>query len=190
MRIKINGIIIPNELKELYDFFEIEAFCPNDLKLVDGESVALDINSPGGYIYPASEIYTALMRHKGEVIITITGRAASAASVIAMAGTHVIISPTAQMMIHNVQGRVSGDYRDLEQGAEVLKKCNDTIANAYMLKTGLQKDRLFELMNAETWFTPQEAIQLGFADEILGFSDDLAAEQEALKLLEVKGRFI
>lgn len=167
MTIKINGTIVSNDDKWIYDWCEMDAFCPKDLDLIDGQDVDIEINSPGGYIYPASEIYTALMQHKGNVNVTITGRAASAASVIAMAGTKVSMSPTAQIMIHNVSATGSGDYRDFEHYAEQLKKSNNTIANAYMLKTGKTREEILRLMDYETWFTPEEAIECGLIDEIL-----------------------
>lgn len=167
MTIKINGTIVSNDDKWIYDWCEMDAFCPKDLNLIDGQDVDIEINSPGGYIYPASEIYTALMQHKGNVNVTITGRAASAASVIAMAGTKVSMSPTAQIMIHNVSATGSGDYRDFEHYAEQLKKSNDTIANAYMLKTGKTREEILDLMDYETWFTPEEAKEHGFIDEIM-----------------------
>lgn len=167
MTIKINGTIVSNDDKWIYDWCEMDAFCPKDLDLIDGQDVDIEINSPGGYIYPASEIYTALMQHKGNVNVTITGRAASAASVIAMAGTKVSMSPTAQIMIHNVSATGSGDYRDFEHYAEQLKKSNDTIANAYMLKTGKTREEILDLMDYETWFTPKEAKEHGFIDEIM-----------------------
>lgn len=171
MPIKINGTIVGNDDKWIYDLFNMEAFCPRDLNLINGQDVDIEINSPGGYIYPASEIYTALMKHKGNVNITITGRAASAASVIAMAGTKVTMSPTAQMMIHNVSASGAGDYRDFEHYAEQLKKSNDTIANAYMIKTGKTREEILKLMDHETWFTPDEALKNGFIDEILSKED-------------------
>lgn len=167
MTIKINGTIVSNDDKWIYDWCEMDAFCPKDLNLIEGQDVDIEINSPGGYIYPASKIYTALMQHKGNVNVTITGRAASAASVIAMAGTKVSMSPTAQIMIHNVSATGSGDYRDFEHYAEQLKKSNDTIANAYMLKTGKTREEILRLMDYETWFTPEEAIECGLIDEIL-----------------------
>lgn len=172
MPIKINGTIVGNDDKWIYDWCDMEAFCPKDLNLIEGQDVDIEINSPGGYIYPASEIYTALMKHKGNVNITITGRAASAASVIAMAGTKVTMSPTAQMMIHNVSASGAGDYRDFEHYAEQLKKSNDTIANAYMIKTGKTREEILKLMDHETWFTPDEALENGFIDEILTKSEN------------------
>lgn len=172
MPIKINGTIVGDDDKWIYDWCDMKAFCPKDLNLIEGQDVDIEINSPGGYIYPASEIYTALMKHKGNVNITITGRAASAASVIAMAGTKVTMSPTAQMMIHNVSASGAGDYRDFEHYAEQLKKSNDTIANAYMIKTGKTREEILKLMDHETWFTPDEALENGFIDEILSKEDN------------------
>lgn len=208
MIIKINGPIVSNNIKWIYDMFEMDSFCPKDLELIEGEEINVEINSPGGYIYPASEIYTDLMKHKGKVNVLITGLAASAASVIAMAGTNVRISPTAQMMIHNVSGEGSGDYRDFEHYAEQLKKSNDTMANAYMIKTGKTKEEILQLMDYETWFTPEECLENGFVDGILEKDEEeyqLVAtaeylipqavveklqtelEQEKLNLLKLKG---
>jgi ATP-dependent protease ClpP protease subunit len=173
-KIRISGTIVGNNDKWVYELFDMESFCPNDLydKIKENEELNIEINSSGGYVYPASEIYTALIQHTGEVNITITGRAASAASVIAMAGTTVKISPTAQIMIHNASAVGEGDYRDFEHYAEQLKKTNDTIANAYMLKTGLSKEELFDLMDVETWLTPDEALEKGFVDEILNKKEE------------------
>lgn len=172
MTIRINGEIVSNDDKWVYDLFGIEAFCPKDLfdqldRIPQGQAVDIEINSPGGYVYDGSEIYTALINRRGEVNITITGLAASMASVIAMAGTNVQISPTAQIMIHNASGRGGGDYRAHEHYAMQLKKTNDTISNAYAIKTGMSKEELFDLMDKETWLTPDEALELGFVDGIL-----------------------
>ena len=125
------------------------------------------INSNGGYVDEGSEIYTLLKDYNGEVVIKIVGMAASAASVIAMGGDKVKISPTGRIMIHNAAGGVCGDYRQMEHGAEVLKDCNEAIANAYALKTGMSKEELLDLMNKETFMNAQKAKQLGFVDEIM-----------------------
>jgi ATP-dependent Clp endopeptidase proteolytic subunit ClpP len=172
-KVKINGTIVSSNDKWIYDLYEIESFAPSDLYKVlndntEVEPLDIEINSPGGYVFDGSEIYTALLNHKGKVTVTITGIAASMASVIAMAGDTVKISPTAQIMIHNASGRVAGDYRDMEHYANTLRKTNDTIANAYVSKTGLSKDDLLSLMDDETWLTPDDALTYGFADEILG----------------------
>ena len=108
------------------------------------------INSGGGSVFAASEIYTTLKSYMGNVIVKIVGLAASAASVVAMAGTKVLMSPTAQMMIHNVTTYAEGDYRDMEHTAVILKNANDTIANAYRLKSGKTQEELLALMDDET----------------------------------------
>lgn len=169
-KIKIAGTIISNDEKWIYDWFEIDSFCINDLyKNIQNENEELDIeiNSPGGSVFAGSEIYTAIKNHKGRKIVSITALAASSASVIAMAGDIIKMSPTAQMMIHNVSAVGRGDYRDMEHLSNVLKQANEVVANAYMLKTGKNKDELLSMMDSEKWFTPQEAKEQGFIDEIM-----------------------
>jgi len=152
-KINIKGVIIPNDHKWIYDWFEMESTCPNDVsKVIDdanGEDVEIVINSGGGDVFSGSEIYTVLKDYKGNKTVKIVGVAASAASIIAMAGDKVLISPTAQIMIHNVRASGSGDYRDFEHTADVLKNYNKSIANAYRLKTGLSEKELLELMDKE-----------------------------------------
>jgi len=171
MKIPIKGVIIPNDEKWIYEWFEIEATTPGDVNALiekaNGEDLEVEINSPGGDVYSGSEIYTNLKDYKGKVGVKIVGVAASAASVVAMAGNTVKISPTAQIMIHNVSSIAVGDYRDLQHEADVIKNYNKSIANAYMLKTGLKMDELLELMDKETWFTAQQAKEYGFVDEIM-----------------------
>ena len=118
-------------------------------------------------MFAGSEIYALLKDYPGNVTIRILGIAASAASVIAMAGDRVLIAPTAQIMIHNVSSLTTGDYRDHEHEAGVLKNYNKSIANAYMLKSGMSQEELLELMNKESWFTAQEAKELKLVDEIM-----------------------
>lgn len=170
-KIKVKGTIIPNDVKWLYEWFEMDATAPSDIdKVIDnlnGEDVDVEINSGGGDVYAGSEIYTALKKYRGKVNVDVVGIAASAASVIAMAGDIVRISPTAQIMIHNVSSMVSGDYRDLQHEANVLENWNKTIANAYILKTGLTQEQLLDLMNKETWLNAKQAKELGFVDEIM-----------------------
>lgn len=170
-RINIKGPIIFNDDKWIYDWLGYESACPNDvievLSQLNGEDVDVIINSGGGYVSAGSEMYTALMEYSGNVNIKIVGVAASAASVIAMAGSNIGISPTAQMMIHNVRGLAEGDYRDMEHSAEFLRTFNQSIANAYILKTNLSEEKLLDLMNKETWMNAQEAKELGFVDEIM-----------------------
>src|SRR5690606_21231794 len=133
----------------------------------DNSPVEVVINSGGGDVYSGSEIYTALKDYSGHVTVKIVGIAASAASVIAMAGDKVLISPTAQIMIHNVSSIAQGDYRVMTHEAEILKNYNKSIANAYMLKTGLSQEELLTLMDKETWLNAQQAKEKGFVDEIM-----------------------
>lgn len=170
-KVKVKGTIVPNDVKEIYEWFGIDATSPDDVSNVieqlDGEAVEVEINSGGGDVYSGSEIYTSLKNYSGKVNVKITGIAASAASVIAMAGDRIQISPTAQIMIHNVSSTKSGDYRNMQHEAGILKNYNKSIANAYMLKTGLSREKLLDLMNKETWLNAQQAKELGFVDEIM-----------------------
>lgn len=167
-KIKIKGTIISNDDKWIYNLFGMDSTAPKDIVLPEtGEDVEVTINSGGGDVYAGSEIYTALRDYAGAVNVKIAGIAASAASVIAMAGNKVSISPTAQLMIHNVASVVQGDYRGLEHESNVLKNYNKSIANAYTAKTGKDMDDLLALMNEETWFTAEEAVEQGFCDEVM-----------------------
>jgi ATP-dependent Clp protease protease subunit len=175
-KINIKGPIVSNSEAWIYEWFGIEATSPNSVNKVlekaNGEDIEVEINSGGGSVFAGSEIYTALKSYSGNVTVKIVGLAASAASVIAMAGNKVMMSPTAQIMIHNVSSRASGDYRDMEHTAEVLRNANDTIANAYRIKTGKTQEKLLALMDHETWMTAEKAKELGFIDEIM-FENDL-----------------
>lgn len=170
MDIEIKGDIIEDDSQWIYDWigwsYTTAKNVKNALNDAKGESVTLKINSPGGSVFAASEIYTELRNYKGEVNIEIVGLAASAASVIAMAGKSKM-SPTAQLMVHNVSTYASGDYRDMEHTAEILKNANDTIANAYISKSGMSRDNALELMNKESWLTAAKAKKLGLIDEIM-----------------------
>lgn len=177
MKISVKGAIIDNDDQWIYDWFEVEATSPK--KVIDlinqaknNEDLEVEINSGGGSVFAGSEIYTALKSYSGKVITKVVGLAASAASVVAMAGDIVLITPTGQVMIHNASGGFGGDYRDMEKGVEILKNVNTTIANAYRLKTGLSNEELLEMMNKETWLTPQQALEKKFVDEIM-FTNDV-----------------
>lgn len=129
--------------------------------------ITIWINSPGGDCIAASQIYSMLVDYKGEVTVKIDGIAASAASVIAMAGTKVVIAPTALIMIHNPSTSANGDHRDMSKTIEVLNEVKESIINAYEIKTGLSRAVLSHMMDAVTWMNANKAIELGFADEIL-----------------------
>lgn len=133
----------------------------------DGGDIAVWINSPGGDVIAASQIYTMLKEYSGQVTIKIDGIAASAASVIAMAGDHVQMSPTAVLMIHNPATAVFGEAADLQGAIAMLSEIKESIINAYEQKTQLSRTKIAHMMDAETWFSANKAVELGFADEVL-----------------------
>ncbi len=126
------------------------------------------IHSPGGDCVAASRIYTMLMDCPSDVTVKIDGIAASAASVIAMAGTEVLMSPTAMMMLHNPATIAAGDHEEMQKAIEMLGEVKESILNAYESKTGLSRAKLSHLMDEETWMNAKKAMELGFADGILG----------------------
>lgn len=125
------------------------------------------INSPGGDCVAAAQIYNMLANYKGNVTVKIDGIAASAASVIAMAGQTVLMSPVSMMMIHNPATVAFGDHTEMEKAIEMLDGVKDSIINAYAIKTGMSRAKLSRLMDAETWMDATKAVELGFADDII-----------------------
>lgn len=129
--------------------------------------VTVWINSPGGDVFAASQIYTMLMEYPAPVTVKVDGIAASAASVIAMAGSKVLMAPTAMMMIHNPLTAAFGDEAEMQKAIEMLAEVKESIINAYELKTSMQRAKIARLMDAETWMNAKKAIELGFADGML-----------------------
>lgn len=125
------------------------------------------INSPGGDCVAAAQIYNMLTQYKGNVTVKIDGIAASAASVIAMAGNTVLMSPVSMMMIHNPATVAFGDHAEMQKAIDMLAEVKESIINAYVIKTGLTRAKLSHLMDAETWMDANKAIELGFADDII-----------------------
>lgn len=125
------------------------------------------INSPGGDCIAAAQIYNMLMEYKGNVTVKIDGIAASAASVIVMAGTKVCVSPVSMMMIHNPMTAVMGNAGEMQKAIDMLSEVKESIMNAYEIKTGMSRTKLSHLMDAETWMDANSAIEMGFADEIM-----------------------
>lgn len=142
--------------------------------------VTVWINSLGGDCFAAAQIYNMLMEYSGPVDVHIDGIAASAASVIAMAGNHVAISPVGMMMIHNPATVSIGDEREMKKAMEMLSEVKESIINAYELKTGLPRKQLSNMMNAESWMNAKKALELGFADSILYDGDDEDDEPEGM----------
>lgn len=149
------------------------------------------INSPGGDCVAAAQIYNMLMDYKGNVTVKIDGIAASAASVIAMAGTKVLMSPVSMMMIHNPMTVAFGDSGEMQKAIDMLASVKDSIINAYEIKTGLSRTKLSHLMDAETWMDANKAVELGFADEIMqrvGSAEDM--ESPAVSMLYSKANVV
>ena len=134
------------------------------------------INSPGGDCVAAAQIYNMLMDYRGSVTVKIDGIAASAASVIAMAGTRVLVSPVSMMMIHNPATMAMGDAAEMQKAIAMLDEVKKSIINAYEIKTGMSRAKLSHLMDAETWMDAHTAVDLGFADEIMTRPEVTGAE--------------
>ena len=125
------------------------------------------LNSPGGDVFAASQIYTMLRNHKGKVTVKIDGIAASAASVVAMAGDETLISPTGMLMCHNPATIAMGNRADMEKAIELLDEVKESIINAYEEKSGLSRAKIAHMMDEETWLNAKKALNLGFVDGIL-----------------------
>ena len=137
-------------------------------ELENGEGdITVWINSPGGDCIAAAQIYNMLLSYKGTVTVKIDGIAASAASVIAMAGTKIMMSPVSMLMIHNPMTMVAGDKTEMEKAIAMLSEIKESIINAYEIKTKMTREAIAKLMDAETWMDATKAVELGFADDIL-----------------------
>ena len=149
-----------------------------ELHAAEGD-VVLWINSPGGDCFAAAQIYNMLMDYPGKVTVKIDGLAASAASVIAMAGSTVEISPVGMVMIHNPMTISIGDVQEMERAIALLAEVKESIINAYEIKTGMSRAKISRLMDAETWMNATKAVDLGFADDILYDEKNRPSSDEA-----------
>ena len=170
--IDIKGPIITNDDKWIYDWFGVDYCCPADIRsqldeMADDEGVQVVINSSGGDIFAASEIYDMLAESKATIKVIF---AASATSYVACACTSEIV-PTGMLMIHNVSSYAAGDYNDMAHESGVLLKASKAVATAYRLKTGMSEDELIGLMDKETWFTADEAVKKGFIDKVTEYAE-------------------
>ena len=139
--------------------------------------ITVYINSPGGDCVAAAQIYNMLSEYPGKVTVKIDAIAASAASVIAMAGDTVLMSPTSMIMVHNPATIAFGDHNEMQKAIDMLAEVKESIINAYQLKTGLSRAKLSKLMEAETWMSAHKAVELGFADDIFGKKKDNDSEE-------------
>ncbi|WP_090090177.1 head maturation protease, ClpP-related [Leuconostoc gasicomitatum] len=172
----MKGDVVDDMTAMFYDFFGIACISPGAVaKILNDENdpdkpdsdVEVNISSGGGDVFAGSEIYTMLRQSKANVMVNIQGIAASAASVIAMAGDTVKISPSAQIMIHQAASYGGGNKDDLAHEIDVLDGIDKSIANVYEAKTGIDQGDLLNLMAQETWLGAKDAVDKGFADEIM-----------------------
>ena len=153
-------------------------------ELMKGEgNITVWINSPGGDVFAAAQIYNMLMDYKGNVTVRIDGLAASAASVIAMAGTTVEMSPVGMLMIHNPSTAVIGNTKEMQAAIQMLDEVKESILNAYELKTGQPRQSLSDLMDVESWMNAKKAVELGFADKILFANEDEEKQSEGVEAM-------
>ena len=154
-------------------------------ELLDGEGdISVWINSPGGDVFAAAQIYNMLRDYNGKVTVKIDSIAASAASVIAMAGDEILMGPTALMMIHNPMTVAAGSFSEMQKAIDMLDEVKQAIINAYEDKTGMRRGKISSLMDAESWFNAKKAVELGFADGILFNKSDSPTEEESKEELE------
>ena len=158
-----------------------------DLEAEDGD-VTVWINSPGGNVFAAAEIYTMLKDYKGAVTVKVASIAASAASVVAMAGDTVQMSPTALLMIHDPSTIAMGNAKDMEKAIETLNEVKESIINAYAAKSGQRRSKIADLMSNETWMNAKKAQELGFCDEILYEGGKAEPSQEEAEPQEDEGK--
>ncbi|SDD89388.1 head maturation protease, ClpP-related [Sporomusa acidovorans] len=171
IELRIAGEIVDDDSAWIYEWFGIAAASPNafreELNQYADKNLTVWIDSWGGDVTAAAGIYNALKEHKGKVTVKIDGKAVSAASVIAMAGDEVLMSPVGVLMIHNPWTGVSGEAKDLRHVADVLDVIKDTIMNAYQLKTGKSRSKISQMMDNETWMSAKTAKSERFIDDIL-----------------------
>lgn len=167
----MKGEVIPDDYSDVYDWLNYQYFSPQSisdaLTEANGEDITLEINSPGGYIDAGSEIYTELMEYPGTVNAKIVGYACSAASWIALAADHVVMSPTAQMMIHRASGGAIGNSSDMKSEYNALNQMDKSFVDLYAKRTGKSPEEIYQMMVDTTWMNAKTAVENGFADEVM-----------------------
>ena len=161
-----------------------------DEKKKEKGNITVWINSPGGDVFAAAQIYNMLSDYEGQVTVKIDSIAASAASVIAMAGAKTYMSPVGMMMIHNPATVAMGNAEDMKKAIDMLNEVKESIINAYEKKSGISRNKISKLMDEETWFNAKKAVELGFVDEILFDDKDKEEKKEAAKNQKRKKKVI
>lgn len=172
MKVEVKGYIIPNNYKRVYDWFGIDATCPKDISdAIEGtkdDQLDVEISTCyGGDVFSGSQMYSAIRDFTGKKNIKVTGLAASAASVIAMAGPSEM-SPTAMLMVHRVSSSADGNYHAMDTVSESLQQADKAIAASYVAKSGMDEKDALKLMDKETWITAQQAVDLKLIDRVSG----------------------
>jgi ATP-dependent Clp protease protease subunit len=171
VELRIEGDIVSSDDAWIYEWFGIPVASPNafrnELSKYKGQDITVWIDSYGGDVFAAAGIYNALKEHDGKVTTKIDGKAMSAASVIAMAGDEILMSPVSIMMIHNPLSAIQGYASDMRKAADVLDTVKETIVNAYKSKTGLSEDKIASMMDDESYMSANTAVKEGFADGVL-----------------------
>lgn len=175
MKVEVKGYVVSNDDKEVYDYFGIGTTCPADISAAieqaAGKPLDVEISTCyGGDIFAGSEIYSVLKGYAGGANITITGLAASAASIIAMAGPSEM-SPTAMMMVHHVASGAQGNYHVMDKSSVMLQQADKAMAAAYTTKSGMSEADALTMMDNETWLTAQQAAEKKLIDKVM-FADD------------------
>lgn len=187
-KITLNGYVVPSDDQWVYDFFGVSAFSPATVRHAlesnpAGETLELEINSGGGSVFAGFEIYSLLYNAKCATVAIVQSLAGSAASTIMSACKRVLMSPVAQVMIHLPSSYAEGNQNDMKHEAKVLESITQSILNGYLVHCQGKSDRakLEKLMQAESWITAQEAVDLGLADGILG--DDESGGQVSVAIV-------
>lgn len=171
VELRIDGEIVDDGDAWIYEWFGEPHASPGDFRdeLLQhrGKNLTVWIDSYGGNVFAAAGIYNALKRHDGKVTVKIDGKAMSAATVIAMAGEKIMMSSVGMFMIHNPWTNVAGESADMRKTADVLDEVKESIMNAYATKTGIDRGRIAELMDNETYMSAKTALKEGFIDEII-----------------------
>lgn len=171
VELRIEGDIIDDSDAWIYELFGEKATTPNafkeDLNAFKRKDITVWIDSYGGSVFAGAGIYNALKEHDGKIIVKVDGKAMSAASVIAMAGDEIHMSPVAVLMIHNPLTYAYGNMHDLRKTADVLDTIKDSIINAYVTKTGRSRNKISQMMDDETWMSANVAVKEGFADFVM-----------------------
>lgn len=171
VELRIEGDIVDDSDVWIYEWFGEPAAAPNlfreELSNYKGKDITVWIDSYGGSVFAGASIYNALKEHKGKITVKVDGKAMSAASVIAMAGDEVLMSPVALMMIHNPLTGVYGDMHNLRKVADILDEVKDSIINAYVLKTGKSREEVSALMDEEFYMSANTALKNKFVDGVL-----------------------